>query len=63
LASIVIFRRKVLVAKALLKALSQMPKQDYRILIHMLPEKLVVSCTHYSTGICLTCFSHQLQFG
>jgi hypothetical protein len=36
--------RKELVAKALLKALSQMPKQDYRILIHLLPEKLVVSC-------------------
>jgi hypothetical protein len=35
--------RKELIAKALLKALSQMPKQDYRILIHMLPEKLVVS--------------------
>jgi hypothetical protein len=35
--------RKELIAKALLKALSQMPQQDYRMLIHLLPEKLVVS--------------------
>jgi hypothetical protein len=37
---------KELVGKALLKVLSQMPKQDYKILIHLLPEKLVVSCIH-----------------
>jgi hypothetical protein len=40
---IVVQARKELIAKALLKALSQFPKQDYRILSHMLPEKLVVS--------------------
>ncbi|WIA43891.1 hypothetical protein OEZ86_010301 [Tetradesmus obliquus] len=33
--------RKELIARALLKALSQMPQQDYRILIHLLPERLV----------------------
>ncbi|KAF6256180.1 eukaryotic translation initiation factor 3k [Scenedesmus sp. NREL 46B-D3] len=33
--------RRDLIARVLLRALAQMPKQDYRILIHMLPEKLV----------------------
>jgi hypothetical protein len=35
--------RKELIAKALLKALTQMPQQDYRVLLHLLPERLVVS--------------------
>jgi hypothetical protein len=68
---IVVQARKELIAKALLKALSQFPKQDYRILSHMLPEKLVVSCmrtlislsaTHFQ-GICLVCFHYFLFFG
>jgi hypothetical protein len=47
--------RKELIAKALLKALAQMPKQDYRILIHMLPEKLVVSADVAHRCCCCCC--------
>jgi hypothetical protein len=34
---------KELIAKTLLRALMQLPRPDYKICIHLLPEKLVVS--------------------
>lgn len=34
---------KDLIAKTLLRALMQLPRPDYRVLIHILPERLVVS--------------------
>jgi hypothetical protein len=34
---------KELIAKTLLRALMQLPRPDYKICIHLLPERLVVS--------------------
>jgi hypothetical protein len=39
---------KELIAKTLLRALMQLPRPDYKICIHLLPEKLVVS--HSNSG-------------
>jgi hypothetical protein len=33
---------KELIAKTLLRALMQLPRPDYKICVHLLPEKLVV---------------------